>query len=59
MKTHLQITIVKLDGSNFLPWPRSALLAIQSRLLSNYLTGEAEEAKISDPSHSPWIIEIL
>lgn len=36
-------------------WSCSALLAIQSRGRSNYLTGEAEEPKLEDLSHSQWI----
>lgn len=46
----LQITTAKLDGSNYLPW--SLLLAIQSRGISNYLTGEVKESKLGNPSHS-------
>lgn len=48
----LQITTVKLDGSKYFTWSRSALLAIWNRGLSDYLMGEAGELKLGDPSHS-------
>lgn len=48
----LQTTIIKLDGSNYLPWSCSSLLTIQSRGLSDSLTGKAEDPKLGDPSHS-------
>lgn len=51
-KLSLQITSIKLNGSNYLPWSLIALLAIQSRDLPNYLTGETEEPKLRDLSHS-------
>lgn len=37
----LQITTVKLDGSNYLAWSRSALLSIKSRGMVDYLLGNA------------------
>lgn len=53
----LQITTIKFDGNNYLPWACSALLAIQSRGLSDYLTEEAGEPKLGNPSYSRWISE--
>lgn len=47
----LQITIAKLDESNYLLWSCSALLVIQIGL-SNYFMEEAEEPKLGDSSYS-------
>lgn len=55
----LRITTVKLDGSNYLPWSRSALLTIQNRGLSNYLTGEVKESKLGDQSIPDGFQKIL
>lgn len=50
----LQITTVKLDGSNYLAWSRSALLSIKSRGMVDYLTGKRKEPDISDPAYAKW-----
>lgn len=50
----LQITTVKLDGLNYLAWPRSATLYIKSKWKIGYLTGKVTESAVNDPSYDKW-----
>lgn len=54
----LQITIVKIDGSNYLCWSCSCLSPIESRGLSNYLKGEYEELKMN-PLVMSWLFHSM
>jgi hypothetical protein len=48
----LNISPVKLDGSNYLAWFRSCLLFIKARGLQGYITGDKKQPKAKDPAMS-------
>ncbi|KAK6918108.1 Retrotransposon Copia-like, N-terminal [Dillenia turbinata] len=48
----LQISPVKLDGTNYLSWSRSCLLFIQARGLKGYVTGEKPKPAIIDSTYN-------
>ncbi|KAK6932088.1 Retrotransposon Copia-like, N-terminal [Dillenia turbinata] len=49
----LQISRVKLDGTNYLSWSRSCLLFIQ-RGLKGYVTREKPKPTITDSTYNQW-----
>uniref|UniRef100_A0A5B6Z4H0 Retrotransposon Copia-like N-terminal domain-containing protein n=1 Tax=Davidia involucrata TaxID=16924 RepID=A0A5B6Z4H0_DAVIN len=51
----LQISSVKLDGTNYLAWSRSFLLGVKACGLSAYLTGDAKKPKVTDVTHNQWL----
>ncbi|PIA52948.1 hypothetical protein AQUCO_01000658v1 [Aquilegia coerulea] len=53
----LQITIVKLNGQNFLIWAQSARMYIAGRGKIGYLTGDAKEPESTDTTYSKWYSE--
>ncbi|KAK6930599.1 Retrotransposon Copia-like, N-terminal [Dillenia turbinata] len=53
----LQISPVKLDGTNYLSWSRSCLLFIQARGLKGYVTGEKPKPTITDSTYNQWEAE--
>ena len=50
----LNISPIKLDGSNYLAWSRSCLLFIQARGLQGYITGKRQKPPVTDPTLSQW-----
>jgi hypothetical protein len=50
----LQISPVKLDGSNFLAWSGSCLSFIQVRGLQGYITGDRIRPEALDPTYNQW-----
>ncbi|KAK6927393.1 Retrotransposon Copia-like, N-terminal [Dillenia turbinata] len=53
----LQISPVKLDGTNYLSLSRSCLLFIQARGLKGYVTGEKPKPAITDSTCNQWEAE--
>ncbi|CAL5418427.1 unnamed protein product [Camellia sinensis] len=53
----LQISPVKLDGSNYLIWSRSCGLAIAARRLTGYITGSLPLPDGDASLHTQWISE--
>lgn len=47
---NLQITVVKLDGRNYLTWSQSALLCIKGKDKDKYLTGEVSVPDLDSPT---------
>ena len=50
----LQISPVKLDGTNYLAWSRSCLLYIQARGLQGYVIGDKPKPASTDPMLDKW-----
>lgn len=53
----LQISPVKLDGTNYLIWSRSCSLAIVARQLTGYITSDLPQPVYDDPLHTQWVSE--
>ena len=53
----LQITVHKLDGSNYLEWAQSVKLVIDGRGKIGHLTGEIKQPAIGDPNLKRWSSE--
>ncbi|KAK6927413.1 Retrotransposon Copia-like, N-terminal [Dillenia turbinata] len=53
----LQISPIKLDGTNYLSWSRLCLLFIQTRGLKGYVTGEKPKPAITDLTYNQWEAE--
>lgn len=52
---YLQITIMKLDGTNFLTCSRSAVVSDCSRGLYRYLMETQKKPEEIDPKYEKWI----
>ena len=50
----LQITIHRLNGTNYLEWAQSVKLAIDGRGKLGYLTGEIKKPAANDPGFLTW-----
>ena len=50
----LQITVVRLNASNYLEWAQSIKLVIDGRGKLGYLTGEESRPEATDPSFKKW-----
>ncbi|XP_057996496.1 uncharacterized protein LOC131175840 [Hevea brasiliensis] len=50
----LQISPVKLDGTNYLAWSRSCLLFIQARGLQGYITKDRKKPESTSSTYSQW-----
>ena len=50
----LQISLVKLDGNNYLAWSRSCLLFIKARGMQDYITSVKVKPVATDPLFHQW-----
>ncbi|GMP24281.1 hypothetical protein CsSME_00001600 [Camellia sinensis var. sinensis] len=53
----LQISPMKLDGTNYLIWPCSCSLAIAARRFTGYITSDLPQPAYDDPLHTQWVSE--
>lgn len=53
----LQVTTVKLNGKNYLPWSQSFKLFVKGEGLMGYLLGTTKEPKVGDTLHPQWELE--
>ncbi|KAF6174820.1 hypothetical protein GIB67_010646, partial [Kingdonia uniflora] len=53
----LQITTVKLDGSNYPVWAQSAKLAIVGRGKINFITSTKDPPIVTDPTYAKWMAD--
>ena len=50
----LQISPIKLDGTNYLAWSRSCLLFIKARGMQGYITGASKKPAANDDNFNQW-----
>lgn len=55
--SHLPITTIKFDGSNYLTWSKSVLIYVQGKDKEEYLTSEMKIPDKSDSKYRNWKTE--
>ncbi|KAJ1442200.1 Gag-polypeptide of LTR copia-type [Sesbania bispinosa] len=53
----LPITGYKLNGQNYIQWPRSVRIFLQGKGKEDYITSNAKEPEKEDPTHQKWKLE--
>ena len=53
----VQITIIRLNGDNFLRWSQSVRMYIRGRGKMGYLTRETKAPVVDDPAYVTWDAE--
>ena len=56
-ETGFQITTMRFDGSNYLEWAQSTMMAIGGRGKLGYLLGDVKEPSKEDPTYTKWVQE--
>lgn len=54
----LQLSPIKLDGTNYLTWSETSLLSIKANKMQSFINGKSTKPAETDPTYDDWDSDI-